>query len=60
MNLIRRVWFSLNDDIKEWISKAVDPENKMIAEMASTEFTVERGAEMYIKGNEIKDITQFF
>jgi hypothetical protein len=35
------------------ISKVVDTENKM----ASTEFTVERGAEMYTKGNEIKDIT---
>jgi hypothetical protein len=41
-------------------SKVVDTENKIIVEMASTEFTVERGAEMYTKGNEIKDIIQFF
>jgi len=60
MNLIRRVWFSLNDNIKEWISKVVDKENKMIVEMVSTEFTAERGFEMYTNGNEIKDITQFF
>lgn len=32
----------------------------MIVEMTSTEFTVEWGTEMYTKGNEIKDITQFF
>jgi len=32
----------------------------MIVELASTQFTVEREAEMYIKGNTIKDITQFF
>ena len=60
MNLIRRVQFSFDDDIKEWISKVLDTENKMIVELASTQFTVEREAEMYIKGNTIKDITQFF
>jgi len=38
----------------------MDIENKMIVEMASTQFTVETGAERYMKGNEIKDITQFF
>jgi len=38
----------------------VDKENKMIVEMVSTEFTAERGFEMYTNGNEIKDITQFF
>jgi hypothetical protein len=32
----------------------------MIVEMASTELTVERGAEMYTKEKEIKDITPFF
>jgi len=31
----------------------------MIVEMASIHFTEKRGAEMYIKGNEIKDITVF-
>jgi hypothetical protein len=38
----------------------VDTENEMIVKIASTEFTVEKGVEMYTKGNEIKDITQFF
>jgi hypothetical protein len=40
MNLIRRVWFSLNDYIQELISKVLDTENKMTVEMACKEVTV--------------------